>query len=108
MDIFSLGCVYYYVLSSGAHIFGCAIKRQSNILAHECDVSKLENKKHQNVLAIELIHDMINKESTKRPSAESVLTHPFFWKEDRILSFLQVCRCCLLILSEFKLMFLLF
>lgn len=41
VDIFSLGCVYYYVLSGGHHAFGDNLKRQANILSHEYSLSKL-------------------------------------------------------------------
>ena len=33
VDIFSLGCVYYYVLSNGKHPFGNQLTRQANILS---------------------------------------------------------------------------
>ena len=42
VDIFSLGCVYYYVLSTGQHAFGDALKRQHNILTHEYNLFKLK------------------------------------------------------------------
>lgn len=32
VDIFSLGCVFYYVLSDGKHPFGDPLRRQANIL----------------------------------------------------------------------------
>ncbi|XP_061399205.1 serine/threonine-protein kinase/endoribonuclease IRE1-like, partial [Musca vetustissima] len=35
VDIFSLGCVYFYVLSKGQHLFGDALKRQANILTND-------------------------------------------------------------------------
>lgn len=42
------------------------------------------------VLAEELIKDMISKDPSRRPTAKSLLTHPFFWNAEKILSFLQV------------------
>lgn len=42
VDIFSLGCVYYYVLSTGSHAFGDALKRQHNILTHDYNLFKLK------------------------------------------------------------------
>lgn len=33
VDIFSLGCVFYYVLSDGKHPFGDTLRRQANILS---------------------------------------------------------------------------
>lgn len=87
-----MGCVYYYVLSNGDHLFGDTIKRQANILSNEFDMAKLVSQKkkpYESVLAVELITDMINKDSSKRPSADAVLKHPMFWREEKILSFLQ-------------------
>lgn len=92
VDIFSMGCVYYYVLSYGDHLFGDTIKRQANILANEFDMSKLmslKSKQYEHILAVELITDMIKKESSKRPICDSVLKHPMFWRDDKILTFLQ-------------------
>lgn len=92
VDIFSMGCVYYYVLSNGDHLFGDTIKRQANILSHEFDMAKLisqKKKQYENILAVELITDMIGKDPAKRPNAEAVLKHPLFWREEKILSFLQ-------------------
>lgn len=39
VDIFSLGCVFYYVLSDGKHPFGDPLRRQANILCKKCFVS---------------------------------------------------------------------
>ena len=33
VDIFSLGCVFHYVMSRGVHPFGASYKRQGNILS---------------------------------------------------------------------------
>lgn len=41
VDIFSLGCVFYYVLSKGKHPFGDNLKRQANILANEAGVDDI-------------------------------------------------------------------
>ncbi|KAL1452596.1 hypothetical protein WDU94_006813 [Cyamophila willieti] len=35
VDIFSLGCVFHFVLSGGRHPFGDTLRRQANILAGE-------------------------------------------------------------------------
>lgn len=43
VDIFSLGCVFYYVISRGSHPFGDVIKRQSNILSHEFELKYFYN-----------------------------------------------------------------
>lgn len=87
-----MGCVYYFVLSNGDHLFGDEIKRQGNILSHEYDLSKLmsqSKRPYENILAKEIIIDMINKDSSKRPTADALLKHPLFWREEKILAFLQ-------------------
>ena len=41
VDIFSAGCLIYYVLSEGKHPFGDKLRRQANILNGECKLEKL-------------------------------------------------------------------
>ena len=41
IDVFALGCIFYYVLSSGAHPFGDYIRRQENIRHGRFDLKKL-------------------------------------------------------------------
>ncbi|XP_034116629.2 serine/threonine-protein kinase/endoribonuclease IRE1 [Drosophila albomicans] len=93
VDIFSLGCVYYYVLSGGHHAFGDTLKRQANILSHEYNLSKLRadgTEEHNKIiLAEQLISDMIQKDSQARPPARCIGNHPLFWDEPKMLSFLQ-------------------
>lgn len=94
VDIFSLGCVYYYVVSNGSHPFGDVVKRQLNILSYEHDLKLFSNGEvldNVGVLAEQLIEDMIDKEPNDRPTAKDILTHPFFWNAEKVLSFLQVC-----------------
>ncbi|KAJ6643328.1 Serine/threonine-protein kinase/endoribonuclease ire-1 [Pseudolycoriella hygida] len=91
VDIFSLGCVFYYVLSNGGHPFGDTVKRQLNILSYEYDLKIFSGEKYENskVLAEELIVSMISKDPARRPPASAIANHPFFWNEEKILSFLQ-------------------
>lgn len=102
VDIFSLGCVFYYVLTKGRHPFGENMKRQANILGAEFNLEHLfaaaeeegggdggGGETHTSVLAEEMIRDMINDEAHFRPTARGILNHPLFWPSERILSFLQ-------------------
>ncbi|XP_050340716.1 serine/threonine-protein kinase/endoribonuclease IRE1 [Bactrocera neohumeralis] len=99
VDIFSLGCVYYYVLSTGHHAFGDALKRQHNILTHEYNLLKLKvdtddeanvpEEASKFILAEQLIADMIHKDAQNRPFARCISTHPVFWNNQKILAFLQ-------------------
>ena len=43
VDIFSSGCVFYYVLSGGRHPFGDQYRRQANIIAGDYDMEKIIN-----------------------------------------------------------------
>ncbi|XP_011300602.1 serine/threonine-protein kinase/endoribonuclease IRE1 [Fopius arisanus] len=90
VDIFSLGCVFYYVLSNGKHPFGDTLRRQANILCGESDLSFLHDvHDHNKELALVLIRAMIDSDPTSRPPAVAVERFPFFWNSARILNFFQ-------------------
>lgn len=42
------------------------------------------------IVARDLIEQMLSVEPYKRPSAESLLKHPFFWSLEKELQFFQV------------------
>ena len=44
VDIFSLGCVLYYVLSEGSHPFGSPFHRQANIEAGHATLNDLRGR----------------------------------------------------------------
>ena len=85
VDIYSLGCVYYFVLSDGHHPFGESFKRQANILAHDFSLKDVAD----NHLVVNLIEKMIGTEPSLRPPSSAVLKHPVFWSKDKNLTFLQ-------------------
>ncbi|XP_039269837.2 serine/threonine-protein kinase/endoribonuclease IRE1-like [Styela clava] len=87
VDIFSMGCVYYYTLC-GKHPFGDSLARQVRIVDGDHDIDDL-NKQECYSEAYDLIHCMLNVEPHLRPSAETVLAHPLFWSHDKKLQFLQ-------------------
>ena len=43
MDVFGLGCVYYFVLTGGHHPYGDRFDRERNIVKNLKDLSLLEN-----------------------------------------------------------------
>ncbi|CAD5114865.1 DgyrCDS3898 [Dimorphilus gyrociliatus] len=90
VDIFSLGCVYYYVLTNGRHPFGDSLKRQSNIMSGHYKLDKMVgDSANENVLATDIISQMISRDEKKRPSSAAVLKHPIFWSKKTQLDFFQ-------------------
>ncbi|XP_065660136.1 serine/threonine-protein kinase/endoribonuclease IRE1 isoform X2 [Hydra vulgaris] len=87
-DIFSYGCVFYYVLSGGLHPFGDNFCRQSNILSGQYSLENLGYLENE-FEAKDLLKLMLSVEPSQRPSANCILKHPFFWTKSKQLSFLQ-------------------
>ncbi|XP_066900695.1 serine/threonine-protein kinase/endoribonuclease IRE1 isoform X1 [Halyomorpha halys] len=83
VDIFSLGCVYYYTLV-GKHPFGDPLRRQSNILLGEHKMTHISDE-----LWKSLILKMISCNPLDRPSATVVKRHPAFWAKGFVLLFFQ-------------------
>jgi serine/threonine-protein kinase/endoribonuclease IRE1 len=113
VDIFSMGCLFYYVLTDGEHPFGnLTYLRDGRILDHDFDLSALDCSTNDGVEALDLISRMISPDPNDRyqvpkkvfvncrPKASKVLEHPYFWDEkhrtDFILEFSdrlnQECR----------------
>lgn len=68
------------------------MRRQSNILSNEYSLNALiplAKNTNDEILAAQLIADMINHNSNERPTAATVRTHPVFWSEERVLAFFQ-------------------
>ncbi|XP_006017458.1 serine/threonine-protein kinase/endoribonuclease IRE1 isoform X1 [Alligator sinensis] len=89
VDIFSAGCVFYYVISEGSHPFGKSLQRQANILLGVYSLDSFSPEKHEDLVARDLIEQMINMDPQKRPSASCVLKHPLFWSLEKQLQFFQ-------------------
>ncbi|XP_025155794.1 serine/threonine-protein kinase/endoribonuclease IRE1 isoform X2 [Harpegnathos saltator] len=90
VDIFSLGCVFYYVFSSGKHPFGDPLRRQANILCGESNLVALQNiSASDRELAVLLIKMMICNNPSDRPPALAIYNYPIFWNSLEILSFFQ-------------------
>ncbi|XP_053410458.1 serine/threonine-protein kinase/endoribonuclease IRE2 isoform X2 [Nycticebus coucang] len=89
VDIFSAGCVFYYVLSNGSHPFGESLYRQANILAGAPCLVHLEEEAHDKVIARDLVEAMLSPRPQARPSVQQMLAHPFFWSRAKQLQFFQ-------------------
>ncbi|EFO85805.1 hypothetical protein CRE_01627 [Caenorhabditis remanei] len=86
VDIFSLGCIFYYVLTAGTHPFGKSLHRQANIVNGEFSLNKLADLDDWS-LADDLISSMLHVDPLERPTAEAVLNHPFFWSAEKRLAY---------------------
>ena len=73
------GMLIYYILSGGHHPFGKGARRcENNISAGVYNLDQV-----QDVVATDLIEQMINEDPKKRPKVEECLAHPFFWLNKR-------------------------
>ncbi|KAG0261871.1 bifunctional endoribonuclease/protein kinase ire1 [Mortierella polycephala] len=91
IDIFSVGCVFYYVLTNGEHPFGDRYSRERNILLDQPNLDGLDSLGQEGVEAKDLISKMIAHDPADRPDAFAVMHHPFFWSANKRLMFMQDC-----------------
>ncbi|KAK7433984.1 bifunctional endoribonuclease/protein kinase ire1 [Stygiomarasmius scandens] len=107
VDIFALGCLFYYVLTGGGHPYGDRFEREVNILKDAKCLDGLEKgweggfgsgngggdvsdgAAEEGTEAANLIRAMLEMESASRPDTERILLHPFFWDAGKRLNFLQ-------------------
>ncbi|KAL8653353.1 MAG: hypothetical protein Q9210_002155 [Variospora velana] len=90
IDIFSLGCVFYYVLTNGCHPYDKDGKfmREANIVKGLYDISHLAILGDYQWEAKDLVASMLHHNPRLRPDAAAVLSHPFFWPPAERLDFL--------------------
>ena len=89
IDIFSLGCVYYYILTGGSHPFGDRYLREANIIKGVHNLSQLSNSCPFDYVELkDLILRMIAHNPQERPNTKQILKHPFFWSVEKKLDFL--------------------
>ena len=79
IDIFSLGCIFYYTLTRGHHPFGEGVHCQSNILNGQYSFEHLSNSDPENVQTKMLLERMIRPHPDLRPKTGDVLKHPLFF-----------------------------
>lgn len=89
VDVFSFGCLAYYLLTSGDHPFGARYEREVNIIRGNSDTSRLAAFGEEGLEADHLIQSMIQADPTQRPRAAQILSHPYFWDAGKRLGFLQ-------------------
>ncbi|KAL3745696.1 hypothetical protein ACJRO7_014763 [Eucalyptus globulus] len=79
MDLFSLGCVLFFCITCGRHLFG------ENNVSTNPDLFLVEDMPE----AHDLISRLLRQDPKSRPRASEVLHHPFFWSSKRRLTFLH-------------------
>lgn len=109
IDIFSLGCIFYYVLTGGEHPFGGRYEREMNILNGKLSLDRLDGLGDEALEVQDLVTRMVATDPRERfvlgrfqlsvlfnpdgscstrPAADAVLLHPFFWNAQKRLLFL--------------------
>lgn len=88
IDIFSLGCVFFYILTNGGHPFGDRYLREGNVIKAVFNLDPLDILPENVAEAKDLISKMISRDPKKRPNTAQVLKHPFFWSNAKKLEFL--------------------
>jgi serine/threonine-protein kinase/endoribonuclease IRE1 len=66
VDIFALGCLFYYTLTNGGHPFGDRFEREVNILKNTRHLEGLERFGEEGAEAADLIGDMLHPEAHER------------------------------------------
>ena len=93
-DIFSLGCLFFWVLTDGIHPYedenGWQQLRELNIKRDNKKMGVLERWSDA-YEPMQLITSMLEHLPEHRPTALQVLNHPFFWPPEKRLAFL--CDC---------------
>ena len=90
IDVFSLGCIFYYCLTNGQHPFDKQDKfmREANIVKGTYNIDALGCLGDYQWEARHLIEEMLKHNPKERPDAAAILRHPFFWSAEDRLNFL--------------------
>ena len=87
VDIFSLGCVFYYLMSKGEHPFGQRLERDINILSGKFNLKDINRELVQERFEEfeHMISMMIKSDPKLRSKASKLINHVFFWSNDKKL-----------------------
>mmetsp|Transcript_32082 Transcript_32082/g.49056 ORF Transcript_32082/g.49056 Transcript_32082/m.49056 type:complete len:189 (-) Transcript_32082:447-1013(-) len=91
VDVFSLGCIFHYLLSRGEHPFGTRIERESNITKGAYTLDKVAPslvkervEEFENMISL-----MLKQDPKLRSKISKILNHVFFWSNDKKLKLIQ-------------------
>ena len=84
-DIFSMGCVAFFIFSGGQHPFGERNERNQRIAEAELNMRPIAR---VDIGIYSVLHSMLSNKSEWRPPIASVLKHPIFWTTMEKLQFL--------------------
>lgn len=89
VDLFALGCLYFWILMSGDHPYGETYNREANIVKGDAvNMERLRILGEEGVEAQQLIGNLLSADPGARPDTSECLVHPFFWTPAKRLSFL--------------------
>ncbi|XP_043209304.1 serine/threonine-protein kinase/endoribonuclease IRE1-like [Amphibalanus amphitrite] len=91
-DIFSLGCVFHFIIFSGKHPFGDLSDRMANIQQGKPCLANIEDPKSVSVATRHLIEEMLQIDPTERPSSTYVVNHPALWTTEKTKEFFSGCQ----------------
>lgn len=66
VDIFALGCLFYYTLTAGGHPYGDRYEREANIMKDAKVLTGLETFGEEGLEAVDLITKMLDPDASKR------------------------------------------
>ncbi|XP_065159273.1 serine/threonine-protein kinase/endoribonuclease IRE1 [Atheta coriaria] len=89
VDLFSFGCLFYYVLSDGGHPFGDSLHRQANILENCWSMDEFVDSIDKIQLYKLLLTSLISNRPNERPDCRVICGHPMFWSNQTVLAFFQ-------------------
>lgn len=88
-DIYSLGCLFYFVLTAGKLLrFG--LNKSHNELLEKLENSKIE---FEIISFVDIVRYMVKFCSNQRPNINEILDHPCFWCEHEFFELIMnVCK----------------
>ena len=113
VDVYALGCVFYYILTKGKPLFNGedeievmsniknGVKNIKALLPKEAETHILKTVNPQarrrnlssspdSFTSLALIASMISHNPEQRPPTEAVIKHPYFWSDRKKLAFIEV------------------